>query len=164
MMSEGDGVLEALKVRLETIKKTNGFSLDIAYVDRQFKWPDDIGQRFPALLVLPGVTVPHEKALQSTYQMVDRGVSVLCYVYEQHSPSTVLENLQAEVLKCVFSDPVNLGTAEAAGPVVDIKWIGADTSANAFSVVGFSVGYAPPIGVARLDFILRHHVNLLGGA
>jgi len=158
-MSQGDDVLEALKTRLETITTANGFTLDVAYVDRQFKWPDEIGQRFPALLVIPGSVQPLEKMLQSNSQMVDRMVSVFCYVYEQYTPSTELENLQAEVLKCLFDHPIHLG-----GVVNDIRWNGADTSANAFSVIGFSVGFAPPIGVARLDFTLRHYTNLLGGA
>jgi hypothetical protein len=157
-MSDGNKVLDALKLRLETIRKENGFAVNVEFVDRQFKWPDEIGQRFPALLVIPGSVMPLDRGLQSNRQVVDRGVSVFCYVYEQHKPSTVLEDLQAEVLKAVFSEPVNLG-----GVVFGLRWTGADSSASAFSVVGFNVGYAPPIGVARLDFIFRHEQNLIGG-
>jgi hypothetical protein len=158
-MSDGDNVIEAGKTRLESITVVNGYTLDVGYVERQFAWPDEIGQRFPALLIIPGGVVPLEKGMQSYNQPVDRRISVFCYVFEQHNPSSALENLQAEVLKAFFSEPACLG-----GAVSDIRWVGADSSASAFSVVGFNVGFLPPIGVARMDFIFRHNQNLVGGA
>jgi len=158
-MSDGNLVLDAFLGRLKTLRNANGFAFDVEYCERKFCWPDDIGQRFPALIVLSGGVQPLEKGLQTSFQMVNRSVSVLCYVFEQHNPASVLEDLQADVLKCSFSEPCLLG-----GAVRDLRWSGADSSADAFSVVGFSVGYTAPIGVARLDFVVSHDVNLLGGA
>jgi len=159
MSSDGNIVLDAVVTRLKTIRKANGFGFDVEFVERKFCWPDDIGQRFPALIVLPSGVQPLEKSLQSNYQMVNRSVSVLCYVYEQHDPASALEDFQADILKCLFSEPALLG-----GAVRDIRWSGSDSSANVFSVVGFSVGYTAPIGVARVDFVVSHDVYLLGGA
>jgi len=150
MVASGDTILDALRLRLDVVA---------AYTDRQFHWPDEIGDKFPALLIVPGGVTPRDFPDDHRSGSVDRRVHIFGYVFSQSAPSTELEGLQAEVLRILHTEPYDLGVG-----IHQINWLGTDSAASAFSVLGFNVGFSAPIGVCRMDFSLWHEINYQAGA
>lgn len=129
-----EAALAALKTRLEGITIANGFPIDVKKVTRQFSLPDKFPVTAFPLLILEDdgpETIDHKTG---GFADINVEINVFGYVRSQEEVSTKLNELEAALVKRIYTDQT-LGGVVGAVSIEPVK----DRSGSVLSPFGFFV-------------------------